>query len=190
MARKKIDTPEPQPWEQQEGETVTQYAAFKVYLGCKNPLDPTDKRSLPKAAERLSKSVGLLKRWSAANNWSDRADEWDKHKMREADEIAQKEWAEEIRRMRKRQAEAGKFAQIKAIKALNRTPDDEIKPSDVARLLEVGSKLERTARGDVGEVIEERQGETVTPSVVFYMPDNHRQTENEENEDDDDDAAD
>ena len=39
--------------------------------------------------------------------------------------------------------------------------------------MEVATKIERIARGDVGEVIEEREGEPM-PTVTFYMPDNHR----------------
>ena len=41
-------------------------------------------------------------------------------------------------------------------------------------MVEVGSKLERIARGDVGEVVEEREGESLPP-VTFYIPDNGRQ---------------
>lgn len=186
MARKQNNTP--QPWERQEGETAKQYEAFCVYRDMKTIRDPNSKRSIRLVSEQLGKSEGLLERWSSANNWVERVDAWDMDQERIAREIAQKEAEEEIRKMRKRQAEAGKFAQIKAIKALNRIPDDEIKPGDVARLLEVGSKLERTARGDVGEVIEERQGESIAPAVTFYIPDNGR--DRAEDEETDDDATD
>ena len=186
MARKQNNTPQPpQPWERQDGETPKQYEAFCVYRDMKTIRDPNSKRSIRLVSEQLGKSEGLLERWSSANNWVERVDAWDMDQERIAREIAQKEAMEEIRKMRKRHAEAGKFAQIKAIRALNRTPDDEIKPSDAARLLEAGTKLERIARGDVGEVIEERQGETAIPPVTFYMPDNGR-----DNLEEDDDAAD
>lgn len=168
-------------WERQPGETEKPWEAFCVYRDLKNINDPRSKRSIRQVSEILRKSEGLIERWSSANNWVERVAAWDAEQERIKREIAQKEMQEEIRRMLKRQAEAGKFAQVKAIKALNKLPDEEVKPSDAARLLDVGSKLERIARGYVGDVIEERESTEAAPSpVTFYMPDNHRQTEQED----------
>ena len=185
MARKQNNAPQPpQPWERQkqDGETAKQYEAFCVYRDMKNIRDPNSKRSIRLVSEQLGKSEGLLERWSSANNWVERVEAWDADQERIAREVAQKEMMEEIRKMRKRQSETGKYMQIKAMKALSRMPEEEIKPGDAARLIDIGAKLERTARGDVGEVIEERQGETVVPAVTFYMPDNGRDKPEEEEE--------
>ncbi len=170
------------PWERLPGETDKQWAAFCVYRDLKNIADPTSSRSIERAGEVLGKSSRTLEPWSSKNRWVERAEAWDTDQERIVRELAQKEMQEEIRRMLKRQAEAGKFAQVKAIKALNKIPDEDIKPSDVARLLEAGSKLERIGRGYAGDVIEERESaEAAPPPVTFYMPDNGR-----DNKEDDD----
>lgn len=169
------------PWERLPGETIKQYDAFCVYRDLKNINDPTSKRSLELAGQALGKTKTTLEPWSSKNRWVERVEAWDEDQERIKRELAQKEMQEEIRRMLKRQAEAGKFAQVKAIKALNKIPEEDIKPSDVARLLEAGSKLERIGRGYAGDVIEERESAEAAPSpVTFYMPDNHRQTEQED----------
>lgn len=171
-------------WDRQPGETDKPWEAFCVYRDLKNINDPRSKRSIRQVSEILGKSEGLLERWSSDNDWVERARAWDEDQERIKRELAQKEMQEEIRRMLKRQAEAGKFAQVKAIKALNKIPEEDIKPSDVARLLEAGSKLERIGRGYAGDVIEERESaEAAPPPVTFYMPDNGRDGKNSEGED-------
>lgn len=170
------------PWDRLPNETAKQYEAFCVYRDLKNIADPTSRRSIERAGEILGKSSRTIEPWSSTNNWVERAEAWDEDQERIKREIAQKVMQEDIRRMLKRQAEAGKFAQVKAVKALNKIPEEDIKPSDAARLLDVGSKLERIARGYVGDVIEERESaEAAPPPVTFYMPDNGR--DNKEDED-------
>lgn len=41
-------------------------------------------------------------------------------------------------------------------------------------MVETASRLERLSRGDVGDVIEERDGGESVPAVQFYIPDNGR----------------
>ncbi len=173
-------------WERQPGENPKPWEAFCIYRDLKKINDPRSKRSIRQVSEILRKSEGLLERWSSENNWVERVAAWDSEQDRIKRELAQKEMQEDIRRMLKRQAEAGKFAQVKAVKALNKMPEEDIKPSDAARLLDVGSKLERIARGYVDTIIEERQGESTGSPVMFYMPDNHRQTDDENEEENDD----
>ena len=71
---------------------------------------------------------------------------------------------------------------VKAAKALQRIPEDEVKASDVSRLMETASKLERISRGDVGDVVEERNGGDATPAVQFYIPDNGRDKKDDDEE--------
>ena len=52
--------------------------------------------------------------------------------------------------------------------------------SHIAQMMIEGAKLERLGRGDVGEVVEERNGGDATPAVTFYMPDNGRDKHDEE----------
>mgnify|MGYP003311463790 CR=1 FL=1 len=62
----------------------------------------------------------------------------------------------------------------------NKIPANEIKASDVSRMVEIATKLERISKGDVGEVVEEREGGPAMDPVTFYIPDNGR--DNDEND--------
>ena len=158
------------PWEPLEVETSKAYEAFSIYR------DMGISRTLTKVAEELQKSDTLIARWSRTHNWVERAAAWDA----EQDRIMREEQVQEIKKMRKRHAEMAYSMIIKAAKALKRIPYDEIKAADISRMVEVGSKLERISRGDVGEVIEERNGGDAPPAVTFYMPDNGRGKKEEE----------
>ena len=118
----------------------------------------------------MQKSGTLIGRWSGNHDWVKRAAAWDK----EQDRIARQEQADDIKKMRKRHTKLATAMLVKAAKALDKMPIDEIKPGDVSRMVETAAKLERISRGDVGEVVEERDGGTAIPAVQFYMPDNHR----------------
>ena len=156
------------PWERQEGETPKQFEAFVVYR------DLGDERSQEKVAKKLGKSAQLMSRWSSANNWVERVAEWDN----EQDRILRAEQLKEIKKMRKRHADIAYAGLIKAAQALKEIPLEEIKASDISRLIDTCSKLERLSRGDTSEVIEERQGEAVN-AVQIYIPSNSREKENQ-----------
>ena len=160
----------PKPWELQPEETSKAYEAFCEYR------DMGTQRSLSKVADKLQKSGTLIGRWSGAYNWVERAAAWDN----EQDRIARNAQLEEIKKMRKRHADLASAMLVKAARALQRLPDDEIKAGDVSRMVETASKLERLSRGDVGDVIEERNGGDAIPAVQIYVPDNGRN----KNEDD------
>lgn len=158
----KTNTPE--PWERQDGESTRAYEAFALYR------DMGVDRSLRKVAQQLNKSLTIVAKWSTESEWIKRVAAWDA----EQDRIARKEQAEAIKKMRKRHAEVASSMIIKAARALNRLKEEEIKPADISRFIEVASKLERLSRGDTSEVIEERDGGEAEPAVTFYMPDNGR----------------
>lgn len=157
-----------QPWERQDGETAKQFEAFVVYR------DLGDERSLVKVAEMLSKSAQLMSRWSSANKWVERVAAWDD----EQDRILRLEQIKDIKRMRKRHADMAVSMITAAAKGLKKIMEkpEEMKPNDIARLVEVASKLERISRGDVGDVVEERQGEAIE-AVQIYIPSNGRERE-------------
>lgn len=163
-----------EPWERQEGETPKQFEAFTVYR------DLGEERSHVKVAEKLSKSVQLISRWSSANNWVKRVAAWDN----EQDRLLRLEQIKDIKKMRKRHADTGTLMVAVAQKALQKMIDpktkelrEDITSNEIARLVEVGSKLERLSRGDTSEVIEQRQGEAVD-AVQIYLPSNGREREN------------
>ena len=154
----------PEPWERQKGETPRAWEAFCVYR------DLGADRSINKTARTLTKNRTTIAEWSSKYDWVKRVAAWDA----EQDRIARQSQIDEIKKMRKRHADLATAMLVKAAKALQRIPEDEVKASDLSRLVETASKLERISRGDVGEVVEERNGGAATPVVQFYMPDNHR----------------
>lgn len=155
---------EKMPWERLENETPKAYAAFCIYL------EQGDQRSYRKVAATLQKSETLIGRWGGAYDWPERAAKWDDEQKR----IARNAQVEEIKKMRKRHADIAFTMLVKAAKALQRIPDDEIKAQDISRMIDVGSKLERLSRGDVGDVVENRDGGEAISPVQFYMPSNGR----------------
>ena len=161
------------PWERQPGEGTKPYEAFCLYR------DMGTQRSLSKVAAELQKSGTLIGRWSGAHNWVERAAAWDD----EQDKITRKAQLEDIKKMRKRHADLATAMLVKAARALKELPDDEIKASDISRMVETASKLERISRGDVGDVIEERDGGEATPAVQIYIPDNGRNKKDEDFDD-------
>ena len=158
------------PWERQGEETVKQFEAFCVYR------DLGKSRSLQKVSDELSKSHTLIKRWSAKNNWIERVEAWEE----EQDRLVRIELTKDIGAMRKRHVDIAQAMLVKASRAMLRIPDDEIKASDISRMVETATKLERISRDDVGEVVEERQGESIGDPVQFYIPDNGRDNVMEE----------
>lgn len=176
MARSKT----PEPWERQPKESLKAWEAFKIYR------DMGADRSLAKVGERLGKSAALMEKWSATHAWVDRSRKWDAEK----DRLDRKAQLDDIRKMRKRHADMANAMLIKAAAALKKIPIDEIKASDISRLVDTASKLERISRGDVGEVVEERDGGRSENPVTFYMPDNHRDNTANEDEDDDQEGSD
>jgi len=156
------------PGERLDGESSVNYEAFAIYR------DMGRERSLNKVSEKLAKSDTLIKRWSAKFDWVKRAAAWDDEQDRISREIAQREQEKEIKNMRKRHSELAKKMLDTAEAALEAFDIDEIKPADVSRMVDIASKLERISRGDVGEVVEERDGGPATPAVQFYLPSNGR----------------
>jgi hypothetical protein len=161
----------PEPWERQKGENAKRFEAFQKFRDMPN-------RSISQVARELSKSRQLIQRWAGEDKWHDRVAAWDD----EQDRIARQAQIDEIKRMRKRHADLASAMLVKAAKALKNIPEEEINGMTLSKMVETASKLERISRGDVGEVVEERDGGEATPVVRFYMPSNHRDEKEEEEE--------
>lgn len=164
----------PAKWERQPDETSKAFEAFCEYR------DMGTQRSLSKVAAKLQKSETLMGRWSGNYRWVERATAWDAEQARKELEAAEAQRIKDVVAMRKRHADLANAMLVKAARALQRIPEDEIRAADVSRMVETASKLERISRGDVGEVIEERDGGKSDNPVTFYIPDNHRNEPSEE----------
>ena len=166
MAEKKY---EGSPWTRQPKESNKAYEAFSIYR------DMGKERTLPKVAEACGKSVSLMNKWSQANDWVKRVTAWDD----EIDRQAAREHLADIAKARARQRKMAVNMQgagmefLKAIREACKQGDSPVL-RDVVQLLKLGMEQERICMGDVGEVIEEREGPSVQPPVTFYIPDNGR----------------
>lgn len=122
--------PERRAWDRQEGETSKAYEAFRHY----RDLGPL---------RRLDEVVGghqrTVERWSTRYGWSARAVAWDDEVHMRADQ----ERLESIRRMHDTHQRAARVATGKALAALQATAPEDIPPAAAARLLDLGTRLER-----------------------------------------------
>lgn len=148
----------PLPFEQQPKESNKAFAAFSLYLS----LGP--QRSLVEVAQKLSKSEGLIARWSRKFDWPARVAAYGAHLAmieREAIESLAREkavaWDKVI--------EAVKIAEWQRHKRLLALADEVIRRWEtnkskcgtlegIARILELATKLARSAAGMPTEVKE------------------------------------
>ena len=132
-------------------ETAKAFAAFKVYA----ELGP--ERSIAKTGERLGKNRVTLEEWSAKNDWIERAKAYDAGQAALEQAALAKaaakrgvDWARRAQELRgaegemaKRLLEGGRVL----LERLLARQERKLTGSDVARLLEVASKLGRLSAG-------------------------------------------
>lgn len=146
-------------WERQPGESSKAYAAFCVYR------DLGPERSLEKARKNLGKTRvrRCLEEWSAKYNWVVRAQAYDDYierKKREEKERAILEMAE-------RHAKIAVAFQQKVVERLRGLDPDQLSPSDLAKWLDVATKLERMSRGEPTEI--SKQEVSLPPIVEIVL---------------------
>lgn len=161
MAKKKEER---KPWERLPNETPEAFEAFKEYR------DMGAERSVAKVGEKLGKNTSLMERWSAKHDWVKRAQAWDDEIEREAS----KNRLKEIGQMRARQRKQALKMQLKGLELMKGINVGDAKLSEIVSLMKLGMEQERICMGDVGEVIEERNGGDAVPAVQIYVPDNGR----------------
>ena len=122
------------PWERQAGEWARAHAAFRLF----RDLAPAD-RKFETVAEQTEMSVRQLRAWASRWDWRDRADAWDD----ECHRIEDQERLDLIRQMHANHRQAGRAAMWKALQALNTLDPAAMPANAVARLLELGARLER-----------------------------------------------
>lgn len=136
----------PHPWDRQDGEPSKDYAAFRIF------------RDLPIVNRRLGSVAGqtgmserraqeVARRW----RWQERAEAWDEAVHHAED----RERLEAIRQMHQVHRAAGRAAITKALAGLQALSVSELTPATIARLLELGAKLERST---LTVSVEELQG--------------------------------
>lgn len=124
---------DPQPWDRRPGESAKHYAAFRIYRDT-----PPLTRSVPNTVvEGLA--PGSLLKIAKTNEWMERAEAWDDacHHLEDQERL------EAIREMHRVHREAGQLAVTKAMQGLRALSPADINAGQIARLLQLGAKLER-----------------------------------------------
>lgn len=152
----------PLSFEKQPRESEKAFAAFSLYLS----LGP--ERSLASVSQKLAKSEQLLKRWSAKFDWPARVAAHGAHLAiveREAMEIAARskaaEWSSREQQLRETEWAMHERAIAAAKRGLDAYMEREkvyANLADIARMLEIASKLGRLATG-LGADGEKRKGD-------------------------------
>lgn len=142
----------PEMWEQQEGERAKHYLKFCKYRDMPYGVDGAEpeKRSIKKLSVLLGmKSKTSLEQLSIRYAWVDRADAYDVY-MAELDRFRNEQ---EIKKMHELHAKIGVQLLNKATRGLLRLRDDALSAQDIARLADVGVKIERISRGDTSSKV-------------------------------------
>lgn len=122
------------PWDRRAGESSRAHQAFRRFRD-QGPLRTLDVLVDEAAGIRLA----TLREWAKRLDWRDRAAAWDDevHRLEDLRRL------EELRGMHDRHQRAGRMVMTKALAALQAVAPADIPPYAAARLLELGSRLER-----------------------------------------------
>jgi hypothetical protein len=141
----------PLPFEKQPRESAKAFAAFSLYLS------QGAERSTREVGKQLGKSEGLIERWAAKFDWRNRVAAHAAHLAiveREAIEAAARgkaaEWASREQKLRETEwamHEAAIAAAKKGLAAYMEKDKVYANLADIARMLEIASKLGRLATG-------------------------------------------
>lgn len=130
-----FDLAEAQPWDRQRDEPTNQYAAFRIYRDL-----PPYQRTLGAVSQQIDVNESTTRRWAEQWSWRLRVEEWDDacHRIEDGERL------EAIRSMHSAHRRAGRAIFSKAIQAMTLLRPEEMPPSVIARLLDLGAKLERS----------------------------------------------
>lgn len=140
------ETVERTPWDRLPDETSKAYAAFRSFrdLGPKRRIV-----DCPGATPRMARL------WAKRHHWTARATAWDDESAR----VEDLDRLDALRSMHGNHARAARVLQSFALSALQGLDAGTVSAADVARLFELGAKLERLT---LSQSVEELQGRTPT----------------------------
>jgi hypothetical protein len=147
-------TTEAPAWERLPREPTKAHGAFRIY----RDMAPAQ-RDIARVADQIGLSARRVREWAAEWEWRQRADEWDDA----CHHIEDQERLEAIRSMHAIHRRAGRAAVMKAAQALSLVDPEQMPISAVARLLELGAKLERST---LIVSVEELQGLDTEPDDI------------------------
>ncbi len=145
-------------WLKRREETSRAFGVFQKFLQM-----GTD-RTLINLAQQVGRSISQINKWSGSFEWFRRAAAYDDHLATIAVKAAEKARIE----MAERQIQMGQYLQGMAKAGIRKLfdengrllPNVELTPTECARLIEIGVKVERLARGEnTDSVRQEHSGE-------------------------------
>jgi hypothetical protein len=140
-----------QPWDRRPNEPSKSYAAFRLYR------DTTPfQRRIEDVANQVDRSSSQLRHLAQVWEWRERAAAWDEACHR----VEDRERLDALRSMHSVHRRAGRAAVMRALQELTLIEQGTMPPSVIARLLELGAKLERST---LIVSVEELQGIAVEP---------------------------
>lgn len=125
------------PWDRQDDEPEKAYSYFALYR------DLGRTRTVAKVAAEVHKSRDYLHKLASTWRWVQRAQAWD----REQDRLYSEGLAERRRDMAERHARIASALQAKIVARLQSLDPAKLTPNDIARWLEVATRVERLALG-------------------------------------------
>ncbi|SCG15488.1 hypothetical protein GA0070610_1721 [Micromonospora echinofusca] len=132
-----MSEPEILPWDRQHSEPERAYGYFVLYR------DLGRTRTVAKVATEVNKSRDYLHKLATRWKWVQRAQSWD----REEDRLYVEGLAEQRRDMARRHARIASALQGKIVTRLQNLDASKLSPGDIARWLEVATRVERLALG-------------------------------------------
>ena len=160
-----------QLWDRQPGEPPRAWAAFQVYRDA-----GPETRSIAFVCQQCGKTRGLVTRWCGAYQWVRRAAAWDDS----VDRDRQQKQREDILSMNMRHAATASIALSKVIERLGQLTEPDLqamKFQDIARMLEVAVRVERQARGEPGDTVQQVGGAQTADLLRKLSTDELRQME-------------
>ena len=142
-------------------ESQVAFDAFMEY--CKLASAPGQKRTMLKVAQKLQKPHALIKRWSVAWNWQERAIVYDNEM---AASITQALKDSKITALQNQAAIANNIL-LRAAKAIESIDPKDLSPRDIAMWADLGIKIQRQIYGEPTDIVsQEISGKNGAPLQV------------------------
>jgi hypothetical protein len=138
------------------GETARQFAMFREYRDL-HPLE----RSLAAVGRKLGVSTAYLERLSSLFGWVKRVRAFDQEEDRRTRALR----IRRVEEMNEQHAQIAALVLQKVSERLNAMDVNSLRPSDVARLLDIGSKVQRNALGLADAVAPQEQERSQLPTA-------------------------
>jgi hypothetical protein len=146
-----------EPWEKQPRETPPMFERFALYR------DAGVKRSVRAIAEQAGRSVTYMQHLAWRNRWHDRVSAWEVEGRR----LRALYLREELDRMVDEQLKMSRALNVMAAMGLKSVKPDDMKITEILRMIELASKLERNALGEPERIVAVQGGVPGAPPIML-----------------------